>query len=96
MYLSFIYLYFCCSHLEHRASVKCFVSLQFRNLRQAVGLLRREIGATQGSYLHINTEKSQTNIHALNGIGTHDPNFVRAEVVHALDRAAIVIGQNCI
>jgi hypothetical protein len=31
----------CCSHLEHRASEKRFVSLQFLNLRQSVGLLGR-------------------------------------------------------
>jgi hypothetical protein len=42
----------CCSHLEHRASVKFFVSLQFINLRQSVGLLGREISPTQGRYLH--------------------------------------------
>jgi hypothetical protein len=27
------------SHLEHRAFVKCFISLQFLNLKQLVGLL---------------------------------------------------------
>jgi hypothetical protein len=31
----------CCSQLEHRASVKHFVSLQFLNLRQSVGSLGR-------------------------------------------------------
>jgi hypothetical protein len=31
--------YSCCSHLEHRASMKRFVSLQFLNLRHSVGLL---------------------------------------------------------
>jgi hypothetical protein len=31
--------YYCCSQLEHKASVKRFVSLQFLNLRQSVGLL---------------------------------------------------------
>jgi hypothetical protein len=31
----------CCSHLQHTASVKRFVSLQFLNLRQSVGLLGR-------------------------------------------------------
>jgi hypothetical protein len=43
--------YSCCSHLEHRASVKRFVSLQFLNLRQSVGLLARLISPSQGSYL---------------------------------------------
>jgi hypothetical protein len=31
--------YSSCSHLEHRASVKRFISLQFLNLRHPVGLL---------------------------------------------------------
>jgi hypothetical protein len=37
--LSFNHLCSCCSHLEHRAPVKRFVSLQFLNLRQTAGLL---------------------------------------------------------
>jgi hypothetical protein len=36
-------LYFCCSYVEHGASVKRFVSLQFLNLRHSVGLLGRGI-----------------------------------------------------
>jgi hypothetical protein len=43
--------YSCCSHLEHRASVKRFVSLQFLNLRQSAGLLGRVISPSQGRYL---------------------------------------------
>jgi hypothetical protein len=35
--------------LEHRASVKCFVSLQFLDLRQSVGLLGRGISWTHGA-----------------------------------------------
>jgi hypothetical protein len=35
--------YSCCSHLERRASVKCFISLQFLNLRHSVRLLGRVI-----------------------------------------------------
>jgi hypothetical protein len=35
IYLSiYLAMYRCCSHLEHRVSVKRFVSLQFLNLRQ--------------------------------------------------------------
>jgi hypothetical protein len=49
--------YPCCSHLEHRASVKRFVSLQFLNLRQSVGHLGRGISPSQGLYLYTNTEK---------------------------------------
>jgi hypothetical protein len=37
-----------CSHLEHRASVKRFVSLLFLNLRQSVGLLGRGIRPSPG------------------------------------------------
>jgi hypothetical protein len=37
-----------CSHLEHRASVKRFVSLQFLNLTHSVGLLGRVISSSQG------------------------------------------------
>jgi hypothetical protein len=43
--------YPCCSHLEHRPSVKRFVSLQFINLRHSVGLLERVISPSQGRYL---------------------------------------------
>jgi hypothetical protein len=49
-------IYSCCSHLEHRASVKRFVSLQFLNLRQSVGLLGREISPSQGRYLNRTTK----------------------------------------
>jgi hypothetical protein len=67
----FLFFYSCCSHLKHRASVKRFVSLQFLNLRQSVGLLGRGISPSQGRYL------TQTDIHALSEIRTHDP-YVRA------------------
>jgi hypothetical protein len=40
-----------CSHLEHKASVKRFVSLQFLNLRHSVGHLGRVISPSQGRYL---------------------------------------------
>jgi hypothetical protein len=39
----FFFFYSCCFHLEHRTSVKRFVSLQFLNLRQWVGLLDQPI-----------------------------------------------------
>jgi hypothetical protein len=51
-----LYLYSCCSHLEHRASVKRFVSLQFLNLRQSVGFLGRWISPSQGRCLHMTTQ----------------------------------------
>jgi hypothetical protein len=58
--------YSCCSHFEHRASVKRFLSLQFLNFRHSVGLLGRVISPSQGCYL------TQTDIHASSGIRTHD------------------------
>jgi hypothetical protein len=46
-----VYLFSCCSNLEQRASVKRFVSLQFLNLRQSVGLFGWGISPSQGRYL---------------------------------------------
>jgi hypothetical protein len=43
--------YSLCSQLELRASVKHFLSLQFLNLRQMVGLLRQMISPSQDRYL---------------------------------------------
>jgi hypothetical protein len=65
-----VYLFSCCSHLEHRASVKRFVSLQLLDLGQSIGLLREGISSSQGRDLHRTT---QTNIHALSGVRTHVP-----------------------
>jgi hypothetical protein len=57
IYLSiYLTIYPRCSHLEHRTSLKRFVSLQFLNLRQSVGPLGREISPTQGRYLHRTTQ----------------------------------------
>jgi hypothetical protein len=61
--------------LEHTSSEKCFVSLQFLNLRHSVGLLGRRISPSQGRYLY--KHRINTNIRALSGIRTHDPS-VRA------------------
>jgi hypothetical protein len=72
--------------LGHRASVKRFVSLQFLNLRQSVGLLGRGINPSQGRYI------TQTDIHALSGIQPMIAVFERAKTFHALDRATTVIG----
>jgi hypothetical protein len=72
--------------LEQRASVKRFVSLQFLNLRESVGLLRLRVSQSQGRYL------TQTDIHALSGFRTHISVVKRAKTFHALDRAATVVG----
>jgi hypothetical protein len=74
-YLKCWLVYSCCSQLEHRASVKCFVSLQFLNIRYSVGLLGRVNSPSQGRYL----TQTQTNIHALSGIRTHDPSVGASE-----------------
>jgi hypothetical protein len=53
IYLSiYLSIYSCCSHLEHRTSVKRFVSLHFLNLTKSVGLLGRGISPTHDRYLH--------------------------------------------
>jgi hypothetical protein len=59
----YISIYFCCSHLEHRASVKHFLSLQFLNPRQSVGLLGRGISPTEGHYLHRTTQTQNKRKH---------------------------------
>jgi hypothetical protein len=53
---------------------------------QSVGLLGRGISPSQGRYLH-------TDIHSSNGIELTNPVFEREKMVHALDRAATVIGK---
>jgi hypothetical protein len=66
--------------LEHRASVKRFVSLQFLNPK-TVGRTPWTGDQSVARQLHTqdntNTELTQTSIHALSGIQTHDFN-VRA------------------
>jgi hypothetical protein len=51
------------------------------------------ISPSQGLYLHSTTQhrKTRTNIHALSGIRTHDPNNQPAKT-HASDRKAAVTG----
>jgi hypothetical protein len=74
----FIYFFhFSCSHVEHRASVKRFGSLQFLNLRQSVGLLGRAICPAQVRYLH-------TDIHASSAIETHNPSIRAGETISYL------------
>jgi hypothetical protein len=58
---------------EHRPSAKRFVSLQFLNLRQSVGLLGRRIGPSQGRYI---TQTQNKHRHpCFEWIRTHDPSF---------------------
>jgi hypothetical protein len=77
--------YSCCSHLEHRASAKHFVSPQF--LRESVGLLGWEISPSLGRYL----TQTQTSM-PLVGFEPMIPVFERAKMFHALDCVATVIG----
>jgi hypothetical protein len=59
---------------------------QFRNLTQSVGLLGWGISPSQGENKH--THKSRLRV----GFEPTTPVFSRARTVHALDRAATVIG----
>jgi hypothetical protein len=81
--------YTCCSHLEHRASVKSFVSLQLLNLRQSVGLLGRGISPTQGHYLR-KQNKRQISMPSVEFEPTV-PVFEQAKTFHALDDGVTVI-----
>jgi hypothetical protein len=85
--------------LEHRTSVRRFVSLQFLDLRQLVGLLGRGISPTQGRYLHAGQhtqyKRGQTSMPRV-GFEPTIAVFERAKTVHALDSAATVIGENII
>jgi hypothetical protein len=84
-----IYLYSCCPHLEHRASVKRFVSLRFLNLRQLVGLLGRGISLSQGRYLHRTTQTQNKRTHPCLKWDSEPtiPVFERAKKCYALDSA---------
>jgi hypothetical protein len=76
-------------------SLKDHGSLTYRRFlelfQHMVGLLGRVISPSQGLYLHRTTQhkKTRTNIHALNGIRTHDPSNQPAKT-HASDRTATV------
>jgi hypothetical protein len=79
--------YSCCFHLERRASVKRFVSLQFLNLRHSVGLLGRVVSPLQGRYLAQTQNKHKQTSMPRVGFESTIPAFERAKTVHALDRA---------
>jgi hypothetical protein len=74
--------------LEHRPSVKRFVSLQFFDLIDSwVGLLGRVISSSQGLYLNTGQRKHRINTpntHALYGIRTNDPGFRASEDITCL------------
>jgi hypothetical protein len=78
----FFFFYSCCSQLEHKASVKSFVSLQFLNLRQLVGLLGRGSARRKATTYH--KHRINTDIHALSGTRTHDHNVRPGEDISCL------------
>jgi hypothetical protein len=63
---------------------------------QRVGLLLQVISPSQSFYLNTGQQNRRINtytgIHALSGNRTNDPSSERAKAVHALDRAATLIG----
>jgi hypothetical protein len=77
--------------LEHRASMKRFVSLQFLNPKTVVILLGRRISLSQDCYLHkhrINADRHP----CLVVFEPTTPAFKWVKTIYALDRAATVIG----
>jgi hypothetical protein len=63
---------------------------------ETVGLLGWVISPSQGRHLHTGQQKHRINAHAdilgLSGIRIHDAAFELVKTIHALDRAATVIG----
>jgi hypothetical protein len=84
-------LYSCCSHLEHTASMKCFISLQFLNLRQSVGLLGWVISPLQGCYLTQTQNKHRQTSMPWVGFEPTTSVFEWAKTFDALDCAVTVI-----
>jgi hypothetical protein len=92
IYLS---IYSCYSRLEHKVSVKSFVSFQFLNVRQSIGLLGRGISPSQGRYLHRTTQTQNKHRQTSTpwvGLEFIIPVFEWAKAFHALDCVATVIG----
>jgi hypothetical protein len=63
--------------LEHRASVECFVSIQFLKPKTLGRLLGRGINPSQGRYPH--KHRMNANIYAFSGIRTHDSSVRASE-----------------
>jgi hypothetical protein len=85
--------------MQQRASVKGYVSLQFLNLRQSVGLLEWGISPSQGHHLNRTTQtqntRGQTSM-LLVGFEPTIPVFKRAKTFHALDRADTANGEGTV
>jgi hypothetical protein len=87
-------IFFCSVALLSLKDLGCLTYRRFLELfRHMVGLLGWVISPSQGLYLHRTTRhrKTQTNIHALSGIQTHDPSNQPAKT-HASERTATVTG----
>jgi hypothetical protein len=81
--------------LEHRTSMKCFISLLFLNLRQLVGLRGWGISLFEGHYLRRTTQTQNNHRQTyISGVWFEPtiPAFEWAKTLHALDCASIVIG----
>jgi hypothetical protein len=78
--------------LEHRISVKRFLSLQFLNVGQSVRLPGRGISPSQERYLYKHRINATETSMPWMGFEPTIPLFERAKIVHALDHAATVIG----
>jgi hypothetical protein len=88
-------IYSCCSHLEHRASMKRFVSLQFLNPRQSIGLLGRAIRPMQDCYLHRISQTQNKDRQSSMSWMEFEPTllaFMRANTFHALRSVATAMG----
>jgi hypothetical protein len=72
--------------------VKLFVSLQFLNPRQSVGLLGRRISPLQGRYLTQTQNKHEQTFMPCVGFETTITLFERAKIFHALDGVVTAIG----
>jgi hypothetical protein len=83
-----MYVYY--SSMASHPSVGPSSLLQFRNLTQTVALLGRVSSPLQGRYLY--TERTHRHPSFWVGFEHTIPAFERTKTVHALDRAATVIG----
>jgi hypothetical protein len=83
IYLS-VHLCSCCSHLEHGASVKCFISLQFLSQTDGRTPWMRDQPVARLLRTQDNTNRINTNVHALSGIRTHDPSVWVGEDISCL------------
>jgi hypothetical protein len=96
LYCSFIHFFYsCCSTCSIRHPWNASFHFSFLIFRQSVGLLGGGISLSQGRYLHRTTQtqnkRRQTSMPRM-GFESAIPAFERAKTVHALDRAATVIG----